>query len=176
LGTPKPTFARESECSFFPRVFGAKREKGSSEFGRARFFKEFMNTGGSKIAKSKTKSETAKEKIKAKAVSKTTKAKTKAKPKSKTTTAETKSKTAKAKAKPDILKHELVPKHEIISKKEVNDVLMGYNITKGQLPKIFSNDPVVKMIKAEAGDVLKITRDSKTAGKSIFYRVVIAQV
>lgn len=69
-----------------------------------------------------------------------------------------------------------MPEHEIISKKEVNEMLKRYNITKGQLPKIFSNDPVVKMIKAEPGDVLKITRNSMTAGKSIFYRVVISQV
>jgi DNA-directed RNA polymerase subunit H len=66
--------------------------------------------------------------------------------------------------------------HEIMPKKEIDEVLKKYNITKGQLPKIFSTDPVVKRIKAESGDVLKITRDSKTAGKSLFYRVVVSQV
>ena len=79
-------------------------------------------------------------------------------------------------AKPDILKHALVPEHEIMSKKEIKEMLGKYNVTKGQLPKIMSNDPVVKRITAEPGDVVKITRDSKTAGKSVFYRVVIAQV
>ena len=74
------------------------------------------------------------------------------------------------------MKHKLVPEHVIISEKEVKEVLKNYNITKGQLPKILLTDPVVKMIKAESGDVLKITRDSKTAGKSVFYRVVISQV
>lgn len=74
------------------------------------------------------------------------------------------------------MKHELVPEHEIISKKEIDAVLKNYNVTKGQLPKILSTDPVVKMIKAETGDVLKITRNSKTAGKSVFYRVVVSQV
>ena len=113
-------------------------------------------------------------KTKTKAVSKKAKVETKAKSKGKTTKAKTK--TVKTKAKPDILKHELVPRHEIMSKKEANAVLNNYNVTKGQLPKIFSNDPVVKMIKAESGDILRITRNSKTAGKSIFYRVVIAQV
>ena len=77
-------------------------------------------------------------------------------------------------AKPDILKHELVPKHEIMSKKEIKATLEKYNITKGQLPKIMSNDPVVKRIKANSGDVIRITRTSKTAGESVFYRVVVA--
>ncbi len=63
-----------------------------------------------------------------------------------------------------------------MSKKESDAVLKNYNVTKGQLPKILSTDPVVKMIKAEPGDVLKITRNSRTAGKSVFYRVVISQV
>ena len=41
-------------------------------------------------------------------------------------------------------------------------------------PKIMSNDPVVKRIEAVPGDVIRITRASQTAGKSMFYRVVIA--
>ncbi len=90
------------------------------------------------------------------------------------TKAKPKNKTAAAKAKPDILKHELVPQHEIVSKKEGDAVLKKYNVTKGQLPKILSTDPVVKMIKAETGDILKITRKSRTAGTSIFYRVVVS--
>ncbi len=77
-------------------------------------------------------------------------------------------------AKPDIMKHELVPAHEIMSKKDVTEMLDMYNITKGQLPKIMSNDATVKMINAEPGEVLKITRASETAGKSVFYRVVVS--
>ncbi len=69
-----------------------------------------------------------------------------------------------------------MPKHVVISKKEAKEVLEKYNVTKGQLPKIFSNDPVAKMINAESGDIIKITRKSQTAGKSVFYRVVVSQV
>lgn len=78
-------------------------------------------------------------------------------------------------AKPDILQHESVPKHEVMTKKDVKAVLEKYNVSKGQLPKIMADDPVVKMIEANAGDVIQITRTSRTAGKSIFYRVVVAQ-
>jgi DNA-directed RNA polymerase subunit H len=78
-------------------------------------------------------------------------------------------------AKLDILKHNLVPTHEILEEDELELLLKTYNITKGQLPKILVNDPVAKKIKAKVGDVVKITRDSKTAGKSVVYRVVVAE-
>ncbi len=68
----------------------------------------------------------------------------------------------------------MVPKHEILPKEEVERVLEKYNITKGQIPKILESDPMVKKIKAKPGDVIKITRKSKTAGESIYYRVVVS--
>jgi DNA-directed RNA polymerase subunit H (RpoH/RPB5) len=47
------------------------------------------------------------------------------------------------------------------------------NISRGQLPKILKNDPMVQKIKAKVGDIIKITRNSKTAGESVYYRVVV---
>ncbi len=78
-------------------------------------------------------------------------------------------------ARSDITKHELVPKHELLSEKETKDILKELNIVKGQLPKILVTDPVVKKLKADAGVVMRITRNSRTAGTSIFYRVVVAE-
>lgn len=72
----------------------------------------------------------------------------------------------------DISKHGLVPKHEVISKEEVENLLESYNISKGQLPKILVTDPAVKKIKAKIGDIVKITRRSETSGVNIVYRVV----
>lgn len=77
-------------------------------------------------------------------------------------------------ARLNVLKHVLVPKHEVVPEEEVSALLEGFNITKGQLPKILLTDPVAKKIKAKAGDVIKITRESKTAGEAIVYRVVVA--
>jgi DNA-directed RNA polymerase subunit H len=71
------------------------------------------------------------------------------------------------------MSHQLVPKHEVISEKEVEDVLNRFELTKDQLPKILITDPVVKRIGAKVGDVIKITRESPTAGISEFYRMVI---
>ncbi len=73
----------------------------------------------------------------------------------------------------DISKHELVPKHEVLSEEEAKELLDKLNISRGQLPKIYKNDPMVKKIKASVGDIICITRKSKTAGESKYYRVVI---
>ena len=70
-------------------------------------------------------------------------------------------------------RHVLVPKHEILPKEEVEKVLKKYNITPYQLPLIKSSDPAVKEIGGKPGDVIKITRNSPTAGKAVVYRYVI---
>ena len=78
------------------------------------------------------------------------------------------------KSKVNILNHELIPKHEVLTKKEKNDVMKMYGIKKlNQFPKILNSDPVVKTLKAKPGDLVKIIRKSDTAKESIYYRVVI---
>jgi DNA-directed RNA polymerase subunit H len=41
------------------------------------------------------------------------------------------------------------------------------------LPKIKMSDPAVKEIGAKPGDIIKIIRESETAGQSEFFRLVI---
>lgn len=72
------------------------------------------------------------------------------------------------------LEHRMVPKHEILSEDEVKNLLSEYTIDKEQLPKIRVLDPTVVATKAKIGDVIRITRESKTAGRAFFYRMVIA--
>ena len=67
----------------------------------------------------------------------------------------------------------LVPKHEILSDTDKSGVLQQYHVTPDLLPHILVTDPAVLEIKAKPGDVLRITRDSETAGESIYYRVVV---
>lgn len=67
----------------------------------------------------------------------------------------------------------LVPKHEVLSKEEAEELLRSLGIKKEQLPKIKATDPIAKEIGAKVGDIVKITRESPTAGKSIAYRLVI---
>lgn len=73
----------------------------------------------------------------------------------------------------NILKHDLVPEHTILSETEKKELLEKNKIKSQQLPKILLNDPVAKALNAKEGDVLKIIRKSKTAGFSIYYRIVV---
>ena len=72
----------------------------------------------------------------------------------------------------DILGHRLVPKHEVVSREEGKEILEKFNTTKEQLPKILASDAVVKKIEAKTGDIIRITRNSATAGQSTYYRTV----
>lgn len=72
----------------------------------------------------------------------------------------------------DILKHQLVPEHVILSEEEAEKVLEEMKIHAEQLPRIRTDDPVVKAIGAKEGDILKIIRESPTAGKFVTYRIV----
>jgi DNA-directed RNA polymerase subunit H len=73
----------------------------------------------------------------------------------------------------DIFEHALVPKHEILTSKEKEQILTQYKVHPYQMPQIKSTDPAVKAIGAKPGDVLKIIRKSQTAGEHIAYRYVV---
>lgn len=66
-----------------------------------------------------------------------------------------------------------MPEHAILLEEEKNELLKKFNIMPHQLPKIFSNDAVVKAIGAKPGDILKINRKSSTAGETLYYRLVM---
>ena len=73
----------------------------------------------------------------------------------------------------DVMKHELVPRHDVLSDAETKQVLERYNIFPEQLPKIMQSDPVCKAIKAEPGQIVRIRRKSPTAGEAVAYRLVV---
>lgn len=66
-----------------------------------------------------------------------------------------------------------MPRHEIIPNEREEEVLKLLGATKKQLPKISRDDPVIEEIGAEPGEIIKITRNSFTAGTSIYFRLVI---
>ena len=72
----------------------------------------------------------------------------------------------------DIQDHMLVPTHEIMTEEEIVDEFGDVEFDFKNLPKIKSHDPVVKAIDAKPGDVLRITRESQTAGVFVTYRIV----
>lgn len=73
----------------------------------------------------------------------------------------------------DVLLHDLVPQHILLTKEETKELMDKYQITVIDLPQIFEKDPIAIAIGAKEGDVLKIIRESKTTVKTIdYYRYV----
>jgi DNA-directed RNA polymerase subunit H len=73
----------------------------------------------------------------------------------------------------DIMNHDLVPLHIIVSDDEKKELFNKYNITPDQLPKILDSDPVSISIGAKPGQIVKIIRKSHTAKEAVAYRFVI---
>ncbi len=73
----------------------------------------------------------------------------------------------------DIFQSNLVPKHEILSGEDKAELLKNLNVAPKQLPRISQEDPVVKILQAKRGDVIKISRSSYSAGEYLYYRIVI---
>jgi DNA-directed RNA polymerase subunit H len=72
----------------------------------------------------------------------------------------------------DVTQHRLVPDHEVIDEDEVSTILARYGIETADLPKIKRRDPALPE-EATEGDVIKITRDSRTTERAVSYRLVI---
>lgn len=74
----------------------------------------------------------------------------------------------------NILEHVLVPKHVILEEKVIKQVMEKYNLIKRtQFPEISRFDPVARVIGLRPGQICKITRPSKTAIESNYYRVCV---
>ncbi len=73
----------------------------------------------------------------------------------------------------DIFDHALVPKAEIVQEEDREKLVGTYHAQLYQFPWIKSDDPISIILGAEPGDVIKITIDSETAGKSVSYRYVV---
>lgn len=72
----------------------------------------------------------------------------------------------------NITKHELVPKHVLLSDLEKKVLLDRYRLKETQLPRVQAQDPVAKYLGLKKGNVVKIIRKSETAGRYASYRWV----
>jgi len=74
----------------------------------------------------------------------------------------------------NILEHVLVPQHRVLNDLETIEVMRKYNIkVKTEFPDISRFDPVAQVIGLRPGKVCEITRISKTAITSLYYRVCV---
>lgn len=73
----------------------------------------------------------------------------------------------------DVRDHEAVPKHEKMDEEEIEEVLEKFDTAKDKLPKIERTDAALKQMDVEEGDVIRIERESPTAGKTTYYRTVV---
>ena len=72
------------------------------------------------------------------------------------------------------LQHELIPKHELLSQEEKKSIIDNLQMnSEKNLPHIFSDDPAILHLSPKAGDLIRITRKSQTAGQAVYYRLVV---
>jgi DNA-directed RNA polymerase subunit H len=81
----------------------------------------------------------------------------------------------------NVLEHDLVPEHHLMSEEEVKEKLSELKITKDQLPKIRKGDACIRLLEKihgpiAEGRVIKIVRKSATAETFEVYRLVIKDV
>ena len=85
---------------------------------------------------------------------------------------------AAKKKKIDVLLHDLVPQHLILTKEEMARLMNEYSVDLVHFPKILMDDPAIMALGAKVGDVIKIIRkipkeSTAVAESSINYRVVV---
>ena len=73
----------------------------------------------------------------------------------------------------DLIKHEYIPKHIILTEQEKQQFLIDYNLKESQIPRLFNSDPVARYYNLPIGTVCKIIRPIETSGTGVSYRIVV---
>ena len=81
----------------------------------------------------------------------------------------------------NVLTHDLVPEHHLMSDEEAQQKLSELRITKDQLPKIRKGDACIKLLEKihgpiPEGRIIRIVRKSATAESFEVYRLVVKDV
>ncbi len=81
----------------------------------------------------------------------------------------------------NVLDHNLVPEHDLVSEKDENMILKKLKTQKDLLPRISIKDPAIQALnqiygEIKPGRIIKITRMNKSFGMTEYYRVVSSEV
>ena len=69
--------------------------------------------------------------------------------------------------------HFLVPEHMLMPKEKADEFLEKLGLERRSMPQLLKGDAAIKDLKPNKGDIIKIIRESPTAGKVVYYRVVV---
>ena len=72
-----------------------------------------------------------------------------------------------------IFDHDFVSKHELLNLEEKKKFLEENKVKAYQLPRINSSDPAIIAVGGNPGDIVRVIRNSKTAGRYVAFRYVI---
>jgi DNA-directed RNA polymerase subunit H (RpoH/RPB5) len=73
----------------------------------------------------------------------------------------------------NIVDHRDVPKHEVITEEEKNEILEKYHIKENNLPNILREDAMAIYLGLTPGEVVRILRPSPTSGTYVSYRICV---
>ena len=73
----------------------------------------------------------------------------------------------------DITDHHLVPDHSVLTERQKQALLKRTRAKEDQLPRIMPTDPIARIYGLEYGQVLKVVRNSETAGRYVSYRIML---
>lgn len=72
----------------------------------------------------------------------------------------------------NIIDHEIIPTHEVLSPEETETFFQKFNVTKKGMPKMFTTDPIAKYYNMPVGAICRIIRPSERSGEYVTYRIV----
>jgi DNA-directed RNA polymerase subunit H len=73
----------------------------------------------------------------------------------------------------NLIEHDLQPIFQVLTDEEKEKFMEEYQVTKKQMSKMKSIDPIARYFNSKAGDIFRIIRPSTSAGVGIHYRIVI---